>query len=189
MMLWMILLGQMPAGQADITSAKDGDKVLEKSSYYAFVDREYIFTLEMAKPGVPILNFVSMLEKKSVLLANRIRLGEGIRKIPARLFKVDTGDPKQPVVLATMTIHPKSSFGVTLIGDFDGIKEPSSVTVGMGPEDFRLKPLASFDFENLALKIGRINLNSPDFSDDWRVLKLEYLGSRINVRKTTRARD
>jgi hypothetical protein len=189
LMLWMILLGQLPAGQADNASAKDSDKVLEKSPYYAFVDRDYIFTLEMVKPGVPILNFVSLSENESILLANQIRLTEGIRKIPARLFKVDTGDPKQPVVLATLTIHAKSSFGVTLTGDFDGIKEPSGVTVGIGSEDFRLKPLTSFDFENLALKINRINLNSPDFSDDWRVLKLEYLGSRVNVRKATRARD
>ena len=50
-------------------------------------------------------------------------------------------------------------------------------------EDFKLVPLTSFEFENLALKINRLNLGSPDFSDDWRVLKLDTLGARVPARK------
>ena len=53
------------------------------------------------------------------------------------------------------------------------------MTVRCGPDDFFLAPLSSFDFENLALKVNRLNLGSPDLRDDWRVLKLEPIGTRI----------
>jgi hypothetical protein len=46
--------------------------------------------------------------------------------------------------------------------------------------------LTSFDFENLALKINRLNLDSPDFTDDWRVLKLEIMGSRESAKRRPR---
>jgi len=53
----------------------------------------------------------------------------------------------------------------------------------VGEEDMKLVPLASFDFENLALKVNRLNLRSPDFSDDWRILKLETMGTRERTRR------
>jgi hypothetical protein len=65
-----------------------------------------------------------------------------------------------------------------LQGDFGDERELLGVTIRVGEEDFRLVPLASFDFENLSLKVNRLNLDSPDFRDDWRVLKLEMIGTR-----------
>ena len=56
-------------------------------------------------------------------------------------------------------------------------------TVRVGDEDLKLVPLASFDFENLALKVNRLNLRSPDFGDDWRILKLETMGTRERARR------
>jgi len=37
--------------------------------------------------------------------------------------------------------------------------------------------------------VNRLNLASPDFSDDWRVLKLELLGSRSPARKRSVGSD
>ena len=105
------------------------------------------------------------------------------RKVTGKVFVVDTGDPKQPLVTPMLRIRPRSSFGVRLDGDFAGAKEFHGVTLRLGSEEFKLAPLGSFDFENLALKIGRLNLGSPDFTDDWRVLNLEALGTRIALRK------
>jgi len=151
---------------------------LEKSSYLAFVDRDFVFTVEMVKPGVPLFNFISMSDKDYGLLAKNIRLTLENRKVPGKYFMVDTGDPKEPVIVPSVHMRPRSSFGVRLQGDFETVKDLLGATVRIGDEDMKLVPLASFDFENLALKVSRLNLGSPDFADDWRVLKLEAIGTR-----------
>jgi len=168
------------------TAPKLEKKPLDKSSYFAFVDREYIFTLEIVRPGVPIFNFVSMVDKDENLLAKQVRLTLDNRKVPGTFFLVDTGDPKEPVIVPSVRMRPKSAFGVRLQGEFGQEKELLGVSVLIGDQDFNLVPLSSFDFENLVLKVNRLNLASPDLSDDWRVLKLENMGSRSNaMRKRT----
>jgi hypothetical protein len=182
-MLSMALFAQLPQRPPGGQAPKMDAGPLEKSGYFAFVDREYIFTLEVVKPGVPILNFICMGDKQANLLAKEIRVALENRKVPGKIFVVDTGDPKEPLVTPTLRIRPRSSFGVRLDGEFGEAREFYGVSLHLGTEDFKLVLLNSFDFENLALKINRLNLGSPDFSDDWRVLKLETLGSRVPTRK------
>jgi hypothetical protein len=153
-------------------------KPLEKSAYFAFVDREFIFTLEVVKPGVPILNFVSLSDEEDSLFAKEIRVTFEDRRIPGRLFAADTGDPKQPIKMPSLHVHPRSSFGVRIEGEFDGAKELEGVEIRYGGETFKLAPLTSLGFENLVQKVNRINLGSPDFNDDWLILKFETLGTR-----------
>ncbi len=159
---------------------------LERSAYFAFIDRDFIFTVELVRPGVPLFNFVSMTDTAFQLSAKQVRLTLDIRKVPARYFIVDTGNPKEPLTVPSLTVRPRSSFGVRLQGDFEDAKEIDGAAVQVGEEDFRLVPLTSFDFENLALKINRLNLDSPDFEDDWRVLKLESMGSREKLKRRPR---
>jgi hypothetical protein len=154
---------------------------LEKSAYFAFVDHEYIFTIEVVKPGIPLLNFVSMTDQENSIPAKSVRLSLENRKVAAKSFTIETGD--QPISAFSTMVHPRSSFGLRLNGDFGDAKELSGATIQMGIEDFKLVPLRSFDFETLALKVNRINLGSPDFSDDWRVLRLELMGTRSPARK------
>ena len=154
------------------------EKPLERSAYLAFVDREFIFTVEVVKPGVPLFNFVSMSDKENNLLAKNVRLTLENRKVPGLFFLVDTGNPKEPMIVPSVRMRPRSSFGVRLQGEFGQEKELLGATVKIGDEDLKLVPLASFDFENLALKVNRINLESPDFRDDWAILKLELIGTR-----------
>jgi hypothetical protein len=158
-------------------------KPLEKSSYFAFVDRDYIFTIEVVKPGVPLLNFVSMLDKENRIYAKDIRLTLDNRKTVAKLLSVETGEFQQPMSVASIAVHPRSSFGVRIDGDFGNAQQLYGVTLRLGNEDLQLAPLSSFDFEMLAAKVNRLNLGSPDFTEDMRVLKLDPLGTRSAARK------
>ncbi len=154
-----------------------------KSAFFAYADHDYIFTIEVVKPGVPILNFVSMTDYDISLLAKNIRLTLENRKAPARLLVVEAGDFQQPMAVVSLTIHPRSSFGVRIDGDFGDAKELLGVAIKLGDHDLKLAPLTRVDFENFVLKVNRINLGSPDFNDDWRVLRLEPLGSRSPARR------
>ncbi len=161
------------------------DRSLEKSRYFAFVDRDYIFTIEIVRPGVPILNFVSMKEEDIRLYAKNIQLSLENRKAAVRLFIVETGNIREPMKTTSMTIHPRSSFGFEIEGNFGDAEEFLGARIRLGSEDLELAPLTYFEFESLVLKVNRINLGSPDFGDDWRVLKLQRRGSRSPVKRKT----
>ncbi len=158
-------------------------KPLEKSAFFAFVDHDYIFTIEVVKPGTPLLNFVSMSEEETRINAKDIRLELDNRKAVAKLLSIETGEFQRPMSVASLAIHPRSSFGVRIDGDFGNAKQLYGAVLKIGDEDLQLVPLSSFEFETLAAKVNRLNLGSPDFSDDWRVLKLEQLGTRTVARK------
>jgi hypothetical protein len=164
-------------------TAATGTAPLEKSRYFAFLDQDYIFTIEVVKPGVPLLNFVAMADQDISLAAKNVRLTLENRKTAGRFFAVETGDySKQPMVVPSLTIHPRSSFGVRLEGDFEGTQELLGVTIRLGSEDLKLVPLSKPDFELFVMKVNRLNLGSPDFSDDRRVLQLKFMGTRTPAR-------
>jgi len=183
--LILLLLLQAQAQE----KSPSGRPPLEKSAYFAFVDRDYIFTIEVVDPGVLLLNFVSMTDTQMKLAARDIRIGLQNRETAAKLLSVETGDFNQPMRVAWINILPRSSFGLRLTGDFGDVKEIYSAVLRLGDEDFMLAPLTSFDFEFLAARINRINLGSPDFSEDWRVLQFQKLGSRSSVRRFGRGRE
>jgi len=187
MLLCFSFLSQQPAPRLDKTPA--GSRSPDKSAYFAFVDRDYIFTLEIVKPGVPLLNFVSMADEDMKLEAKNVRLAMENRKAAGKMFEIETGDISQPLATALLTIHPRSSFGVRVIGDFESIQEANGVNIQFGDEELKLAPMTGFDFDVLVLKVDRINLGSPDFSQDWQVLRLDRLGSRSPVNTRKRLRD
>jgi hypothetical protein len=181
LLLWFALLGQAPSPSTAPPPAEN--RSLEKSAWFAYVDHDYIFTIEVVRPGVPLLNFVSMTTDDSNLIAKNIWLIIENRKIPCRLLSVEAGKFQQPIVVASLAMHPRSYFGVSLQGDFGNAGELWGATIRIGSEDFKLVPLTQFEFETLALKVNRLNLNSPDFSDDFRVLNLKKMGSRSPARR------
>jgi hypothetical protein len=180
LLLWFSLL---PQAAPSLSRSPAEKQPLEKSSYFAFVDHDYIFTIELVKAGVPILNFVSMTDSENRIYAKDIRLALYSRKAVAKLLSVETGEFQQPMSLSSIAIHPRSSFGVRIDGDFGNAAALYGATIRLGDEDIQLVPLSSFDFEALVAKVNRLNLGSPNFSDDWRVLKLETIGSRSPARK------
>jgi hypothetical protein len=157
----------------------DAEKVdPERSAYFAFVDRDFIFTVEVIEPGIALLNFVSMAEAAKPISAKQIRIRLENRTVVARFFLIDTGNPKEPIIAPSINMRPRSSFGARIQGDFEDAKVFWGVTIRVGEEDFKLDPLSSLVFENLVLKVNKINLGSPDFRDDWQALKIEVIGTR-----------
>ncbi len=158
----------------------------DRSACYAFVDHDYILTIEIVKPGVPLLNFVSMTDAEARIQAKDIRLSLDNRKASPTLISVETGQFQQPMSVTSIAVHPRSAFGVRLDGDFGDARQLFGASIRIGNDDFQLAPLSRFDFEALVLKVNRLNLGSPDFSDDWRVLRIEPIGSRSIARRRDR---
>jgi hypothetical protein len=163
--------------EAQISSSAS-DSPLEKSAYFAYADREFIFTIEIVKPGVPLLNFISMADQDTALPAKNVRLLLENRRVAGKIFAIEAGTFQQPMMVLSLTMHPRSSFGVRIEGDFGKAAEIYGAAIRIGNENFTLDPLSPFDFESLALKANRLNLGSPDFNEDWQVLQLKRLGTR-----------
>ena len=171
--LWGLLMVAAPVlGFAEEESSP------KESAYFAFVDGEYIFTIEVVKPGTCILNFVSLIDQEEKLEAKNVVLFLGNRKVAAKLFFVESGPGQEPIPVSSLQMHPRSSFGFRLQGSFGDATELHGAEIKLEPELFRLAPLSEFDFETLVRKVNRINLESPDFRDDYRVLKLDDIGKR-----------
>jgi hypothetical protein len=175
-----VLLLLLPTASLEFAVA---DPEPEKSPYFAYVGREYIFTIEVVKPGTPLLNFVSVTDREENLAAKNVRLFLGNRQVPVKLFVVEADRYQQPLVISSVSVHPRSSFGFRLQGSFDDTTELYGVQIDLGGDIFKLAPLSKFAFETLVRKVDRLNLGSPDFRDDYRVLNLDLLGSRSSRRK------
>lgn len=158
------------------------EQQLEKSAYFAYVDRDYVFTVEVVRPGIPILNFVSMVDRDKKLRAGDIRLRLQNRQVLVELFHIEGDRMQRPLLVPSLEMHPRSSFGFRLEGNFGDAKELHGAEIKLGEETFTLVPLSKFDFETLVLKVNRLNLESPDFGEDFRVLKLEPMGLRSSRR-------
>jgi len=180
LLLWFSFMVQIPTETS--SSVPSETRPLNKSAYFAFVDRDYIFTVEIVKPGVPLLNFVSMAEQDARLQAKSIRFTLENRKAAAKAFAIETGGGSHAITALVLTIHPRSSFGVRLNGEFDNAREFLGAAIRIGNEELKLAPLSNFDFEILVSKVNHINLGSPDFSEDWQVLKLRQMGERSPAR-------
>ena len=176
-LLYLMLLPLLVSGGLSAEEAEE-ETPLERSAYFAYVDREFIFTVEVVKPGIPLLNFVSMVDREEKLLAKNIRLALGNRLTSTDVFHIEAGRNQQPLKVTTLRMRPRSSFGFRLEGGFGKTEELYGVEITLDKEKFKLAPLSRFDFETLVLKVNRLNLGSPDFADDFRVLRLDFLGSR-----------
>jgi hypothetical protein len=178
MPIYSILLLAFLAGNPISPWLQSAQSELETSAYFAFVDRDYIFTVEVVDPGVLLFNFVSMTSEEKSAAAKQIRVRLANRTVIPNFFLIDTGDPKQPISAPSVNMRPRSSFGARIRGDFGDARELNGVSIRVGEEEFKLQALGSIAFENLVIKVNRINLGSPNFREDWEVLKLELLGRR-----------
>ncbi|MEJ2109227.1 MAG: hypothetical protein P8Z37_04795 [Acidobacteriota bacterium] len=176
--LCLILLVPLPMWGSD-----ESDHQLEKSAYFAYVGREYIFTIEVVEPGALILNFVSMSDREEKLLAKNIRLFLGNRYASVKLFSIEVDRHQPPLLVSSSRMHPRSSFGFRLEGSLEGVTELYEAEIKLENDKYQLVPLSKFDFETLVRKVNRINLGSPDFRDDFRVLNLELQGTRSSLRR------
>lgn len=136
----LIWLSAIQAAADTPEKAPQVNRTPVKSAYFAFVDRDFIFTIEVVKPGIPLLNFISMTDRDAKLQAKNIRLTLENRKIAAKVFAVETGGLSQPIPTAVLTIRPRSYFGVRLSGDFEPFREILGATIRMGSEELSWPP-------------------------------------------------
>lgn len=153
----------------------------QPSGCHVYIGYELIWTFEMVS-GTPVLNIVSFVEGEWMLRPEQILIqGRDQRRRGARIrrFSIDTGVPGDPYNVNFLRVQGNSFIGLDLLGDFSNYQTPASVKIDLGNHRYELQPVDCLDFEMLVEKISRVNFNSPDIREDFRVLKIEVMGRRV----------
>ena len=152
------------------------------SRCHVFIDQKNIWTLEtIVTPGgeiIPILNIVTLSTGKWEFRPRQIHIFNmsGSRAHITKMA-MDTGSLGESYLTTYLFIRGNSLIGLELLGNFNHFAEPASVSIDLEKNRFKLKSIDCADFEHLTEKINRINLNSPNVSEDFEVLQINPLGS------------
>lgn len=179
--LYPLLVGALLFSSAASLAA--GPESQPSRRHFIFLDQEFILTLELVRPGVPIFNFINLGNGSYQLTASDIRIIAGIKLFRPNLFDVETSNRRDPLRVGSMRVHPHSSFGVTLRGNLETVEAIDRVSVQLGSDRFELRSISLPEFDDLSKKISQINLVSPDIREDFRVLELKPLGTRKHIPK------
>lgn len=163
-----------------VAGAAQLPRIADKPSghHFAYVDARFIFTLELYNERTPILNFVNITDEQHLLRPADIELVAEGRRYRVKFLSVDTGAGQDQVLVPSIKMHPRSSFGILLKGDFEGLKSLDRVAIRFEREVYELAALSPLDFEFLVQKINKVNLNSPNIEEDYSILGIEHLGKR-----------
>ena len=165
-------LGQAPAASPS-----------EPSPCHVFIDDQNIWTLEVVQERtgevIPILNIITLSPGSWDFRPRDIQLvGTDPAPVPVERFSMDTGVPDEPYVMEYLRVRGRSFIGLDLLGDFDNLPQPQRVLIDLGKDRFELQPLNCRQYEAVAEKIDRINIESPDVWEDFRFLGIDFMGNR-----------
>lgn len=144
-----------------------------------YAQYDFVFTFEFTTRNEPILNIVNFTDQTLPLRAQNILLVDDQgREVKVDRIILETGNPSDPYLTPIMKILPNSFIGLVLKGKFDAVKEFKSVAVQLGNTLFHLDPVSSPAFDGAVEKINRMNFDSPDVREDFRVVKMDFLGRK-----------
>jgi len=90
-----------------------------------------------------------------------------------------TGVPGEDYLMQYLKVRGKSFIGLDLLGEFDDFTEPTRIAIDLGEDRFELEALDCVDYDALAEKIDRINVDSPNLWEDFDVLQIKFLGEKM----------
>ncbi len=144
-----------------------------------YAQYDFIFTFEFTAQNEPILNIVHFTDQALPLRAQNILLVDDQgREVKVDRIILETGDSADPYLTPIMKILPNSFIGLVLKGKFDAVKGFKSVAVQLGNLLFHLDAVSAPAFDGAAEKINKMNFDSPDVREDFRVVKMDFLGRK-----------
>lgn len=174
-----LLVLLLPAGSA--LAAEPSGK------HFIYAQYDFILTFELTGQQEAILNVVNFTERTYFVRPQHISLIDA-KSNPIAIQKIvmETGNPSDPYKTSNMKILPNSFIGLVLQGDFIGVQQLKSASVQFGNTIYSLDSLSELQFNIAADKINKVNFDSPDVREDFRVVKLDFLGRKQVLGETPR---
>jgi TonB family protein len=128
---------------------------------FAFVNQSYVITAEVASEHSFILNFINLSDFVIVAQPNEfIYKGISGRFYIGQVFERGIKDTKGETqkYSASILLKGHSFAGLTVVGAFHEMDEIVELSIRIGAKRFYLRPLEKGAFEQLATKIGELDL-------------------------------
>ena len=146
---------------------------------FAYVDGSTLITAEVAGERSFVLNVINLSEFVIVVQPSEFlyRGGSGAWYI-GQVYESEPADPggEGERFTAAFLLQGHSYAGLTVIGAFRELDSIGELSVRVGSRRFYLQPLAKSDFDQLALQIGELDLESVDPEGMLRKAGIRFLG-------------
>ncbi len=155
---------------------------LKASLCHAFVDYDFILTLEVVRSKAtvtPIFNMVSLAAGEWELQPGQFKVVDSQGKpVPVENFSFDTGDPNNPQRAPYLKLRGGDSAGFDLVGPFSTVDAISRVSLDLGKERLVLEPMDCDAFEDLLDRVSRLDFGSGNVMGAFQTLNLQLMGER-----------
>ncbi len=134
---------------------------------FAFVSKNYVITAEEAGEHSFVLNFINLSDFVIVIQPNEfIYKGASGRFYIGQVFELESKDSRGETqkYSASFLLKGHTFAGLTIVGSFHEQDQIEEISVRIGAKRFYLQPLEKAVFEQLAAKIGELDLQNPNAS-------------------------
>lgn len=131
---------------------------------FAYVGPNYIITAEIAGPRSFVVNFINLSDFVIVVQPNDlIYKGVSGRFYIGQVFEQEHKDSRGETYKysASILLKGRTFTGLTVVGAFQELDRIEELSVRIGSKRYYVQGMEQVEFEQLAAKIGQIDLKSP----------------------------
>jgi TonB family protein len=135
---------------------------------FAFVNTYYVITAEVASEHSFVVNFINLSDFVIVVQPSEfIYKGASGRFYIGQVYERELKDTKGETqkYSASILLKGHSFTGLTILGFFQEQDAIVELSVRIGAKRFYLQPLEKSAFEQLATRVGRLDLDDPNAAD------------------------
>jgi hypothetical protein len=144
------------------------DRAWANPKTFAFVSARYVITAEVAAEHSFVVNFINLSDFVIVIQPNEfIYKGASGRFYIGQVYERGMKDSKGETqkYSASVLLKGHSFTGLTITGSFHEQDEIMEMSVRIGAKRYYLQPVEKASFEQLAAKIGNLDLSNPSAAD------------------------
>jgi TonB family protein len=147
---------------------------------FAFVNSRYAITAEIASDHKFVVNFINFSDFVVVLQPNEfIYKGASGRFYIGQVYELEGKNARGELqkYAASYLMKGRSFAGLSIIGAFREQDQIEEISVRIGAKRFYLQPMESTAFEQLAAKIGSLDLGNPNTAASLEEANIPELGT------------
>jgi TonB family protein len=148
--------------------------------YFAFANPSYVITAEVASERSFIVNFINLSDFVIVTQPNEfIYKGASGRFYIGQVYELERKDPRGEAqrYSASVLLKGHSFVGLTIVGAFREQDQIEQLSVRIGAKRFYLQPMEKASFDQLAAKIGELDLQSESGSATLQQASISEIGT------------
>jgi TonB family protein len=167
--IFLLLLSTLASALAD-----------DNANSFAYVSKNYVITAEVAAEHSFVLNFINLSDFVIVIQPNEfIYKGASGRFYIGQVFESEHKDTRGETqkYSASFLLKGHTFAGLTVVGAFHEQDRIEELSVRIGAKRFYLQPLEKAAFEQLAAKIGDLDLQNPNTSAALEQANISEIGT------------